>query len=66
MNFMKTKACRFCGVEIRELDFPAQFDRMVTCGKTECMRLRRWERIGRIHPTRSFDGINEEISLHRL
>jgi len=43
---MRSKTCRYCGVEFSDSDFPAQFDRMVTCGNTECMKLRRWERLG--------------------
>ncbi len=43
---MKTKICRYCGEEFTDIDFPAQFDRMITCGSTECMKLRRWEREG--------------------
>jgi len=43
---MKTKICRYCGEEFGEIDFLAQFDRMVTCGKVECMRERRIERLG--------------------
>ena len=43
---MKTKICRYCKEEYTDIDFPAQFHRMVTCGKIECMKLRRWERIG--------------------
>jgi len=43
---MKAKVCRYCGEEFTKFDFPAQFDRMVTCGKVTCMKLRRWERMG--------------------
>jgi len=41
-----TKICRYCGGEFCKIDFPAQFERMITCGRTECMRQRRWERLG--------------------
>jgi hypothetical protein len=41
---MKTKICRYCGKEFSEIDFPAQFVRMITCGDVECMELRRIER----------------------
>lgn len=43
---MRTKICRYCGEEFSDIDFPAQFDRMVTCGSVECMKMRRWERYG--------------------
>ena len=43
---MKSKICKYCGEEFNDIDFPAQFERMVTCGKTECMKLRRWDRYG--------------------
>ncbi|MBU0627636.1 MAG: hypothetical protein KKC75_00460 [Nanoarchaeota archaeon] len=43
---MKTKICRYCRTEFKEIDFPAQFKRMITCGNPECMELRRWERLG--------------------
>ncbi len=43
---MKTKICQYCGEKFSDIDFPAQFHRMVTCGRTECMKQRRWERIG--------------------
>jgi len=33
-------------MEFTDIDFPAQFDRMITCGTSECMKLRRWERLG--------------------
>lgn len=52
---MRKKICRYCGAEFSEIDFPAQFERMVTCGKIECMKLRRWERLGVKE-----DNINEE------
>ena len=42
---MKKKICRYCGIEFFDVDFPAQFDRMVTCGSTECMGQRRHERV---------------------
>ncbi len=45
MNPQKTKICRYCGEEFFEIDFPAQFDRMVTCGNPMCMKQRRIERI---------------------
>ncbi len=41
----KTKICRFCGESFSEIDFPAQFERMVTCGNTECAGNRRRERV---------------------
>ena len=43
---MRTKICRYCGAEFNEFDFPAQFCRMVTCGKVKCMKQRGWERTG--------------------
>jgi hypothetical protein len=43
---MRTKVCRYCREEFSDIDFPCQFDRMVTCGKVECMRQRRLERLG--------------------
>jgi len=42
---MRSKICRYCGEEFNEIDFLAQFDRMVTCGKVECMGQRRLERL---------------------
>jgi hypothetical protein len=42
---MKTKICRYCKEEFMDIDFPAQFKRMITCGNTECMKLRRLERL---------------------
>jgi hypothetical protein len=43
---MKTKTCRYCKEKFIDIDFPAQFNRMVTCGNPECMKLRRLERLG--------------------
>ncbi len=43
---MRTKKCKYCGREFNDLDFPAQFNRMITCGRIECMRMRRWENQG--------------------
>ncbi len=44
---MRTKTCRYCGKEFSEWDFPAQFNRMITCGNPECMDKRRIERLKR-------------------
>jgi len=46
MSKVKTKICRYCGEEFSDIDFPGQFDRMVTCGKVKCMKKRRFERLG--------------------
>jgi len=42
---MRKKICRFCGSYFTDIDFPSQFDRMVTCGSTECAGNRRKERL---------------------
>jgi len=58
---MKTKNCKYCKKEFHEIDFPAQFSRMVTCGSTDCMRLRRLESIG------SFKAkLNSDREQHNL
>ena len=43
---MRTKVCPYCREIFYDLDFPAQFERMVSSGKVGCMRIRRWERLG--------------------
>jgi len=43
---MKTKICKYCGKEFSEIDFPRSFERMITCSKIECMKIRRQENQG--------------------
>ncbi|MBU0627766.1 MAG: hypothetical protein KKC75_01130 [Nanoarchaeota archaeon] len=40
---MLIKKCIYCGTEFTKIDFPDQFDRMVTCGDPKCKGIRRRE-----------------------
>lgn len=56
-NQKDTKNCIICGKEYQREDFPSTFNRMVTCGNTECTGQRRYQKWKQRYEARVINGI---------